>query len=60
MLLKDHKIFCAECKEWYSAFTQVFLHVLFEGSISCEHDHLLGQIDDKEWITLFGGENENS
>ena len=56
MLLKDNLILCFECDDWLNAHTQVFLDVLYEGSLSCEHNHLIGNQTDREWIALFGTE----
>lgn len=54
MLLKNNNIYCFNCNKWYDAYTQIFLHVLYEGSISCPNDHLVGNDFDKEWTDLMG------
>lgn len=49
----EHLVYCAGCKAWYSLHTEVFLHVLYEGSVTCKKDHLVGHEHDKEYIDIF-------
>jgi hypothetical protein len=49
------QIRCFTCNAWANAYTEIFLHVLYEGSITCPKDHLLGNESDKEWQEWFGG-----
>lgn len=50
---KTRKIKCFECNKWLG-FSKLFLHVLYEGSISCEENHLVGNESDMEWQKLCG------
>jgi hypothetical protein len=52
-------IFCFWCNKWYSVY-EIFLDVLYEGSITCEKDHLLGNQNDQEWQEFFGEKNEKT
>jgi len=53
-------IYCFECKKYYDPHTEVYLHILHEGSITCEHDHLLGYEWDLQWIDYWKDNNENN
>jgi hypothetical protein len=33
----------------------IYLHVLYEGSITCDKNHLIGNESDEEWTILVGG-----
>ena len=52
MKLNKLGIFCFWCNKYYSPYL-VFLHVLFDGSITCGQNHLLGYEHDKEWVNFF-------
>jgi hypothetical protein len=53
MRINNKGIFCFWCNKYYDPYL-VFLHVLFDGSITCDCGHLLGYEHDIEWIELFG------
>ena len=42
-------LYCFECKKYLDPYTDVYENVLYEGSLTCEHDHLIGNTCDKEW-----------
>ena len=46
-------IYCFFCKKYYNPYTETYLNVLYENSISCEKDHLIGNIRDLEWQEYF-------
>ena len=50
-------IYCFECKKYIDPY-QVLLDVLYKGSITCEHDHLIGNDSDPQWIEFFKQEIE--
>lgn len=48
---KNKTAHCFYCNKDYSLDPfEIFLNVLYEGSISCLKDHLIGNQDDKEWL----------
>lgn len=51
--LQKKTIKCFMCNEWYSAHTHIFLHVKYEGSLTCPKNHVVGHESDKEWEELF-------
>ena len=51
MLIKNNKIKCFECNQWLS-IDEIFINVLYEGSITCSHNHVIGHTWDKEWIDI--------
>jgi len=50
-------IYCFECKKYINPY-EVLLNVLYEGSITCDKDHLLGNDTDPQWIEFFKQEIE--
>lgn len=44
----NNTIHCFWCNKDYW-MCEVFINVLFEGSVTCLNDHLLGYEKDKEW-----------
>jgi hypothetical protein len=46
-------IYCFYCKKYYDPYTEVWLNLLYEGSISCEKEHLVGNESDFEWQEHF-------
>ena len=52
-------VYCFHCNQYINAHTEVYLDVLYEGSISCKHNHLVGNQSDQQWIE-FWGEDEKS
>jgi len=57
MLLNKNqqKIFCFYCNKWYNIYIDVFLNVLYEQSITCTENHLVGNQYDSEWLNYFYG-----
>ena len=53
MKLNSRGIFCFWCNKYIDPYL-VFLHVLFDGSITCDKNHLLGYEHDKVWQEFFG------
>jgi hypothetical protein len=51
-------IWCSICKRYYDPHTEVFLNVLYEGSITCDKDHLCGNTSDPQWQEYFYGDEE--
>jgi hypothetical protein len=49
-------IYCFYCKSYKDPYTEVYLNVLYEGSITCEKDHLCGNIADPQWQKFTGEE----
>jgi hypothetical protein len=47
-------IYCFTCNKYLNPHTEVYLNVLYEGSITCKEDHLVGNITDPQWKELFG------
>jgi len=50
-------IYCFLCKKYKDPHTEVYLNVLYEGSITCEKDHLVGNTSDPQWQE-FAGDKE--
>lgn len=48
-------IFCFVCNKYLNPYTEVYLDVLYEESISCKKDHLVGNQNDEQWIKKFEG-----
>lgn len=46
-------IYCSECNKWYKAGEDTYLNILFEKTISCVKDHLLGYVWDYEFGEMF-------
>jgi len=54
MLFNEQGIYCFYCNKYYSIDPfEVFLNVLYDGSISCPKDHLIGNQNDKNWFLKF-------
>jgi len=55
LLNKENKtIYCFLCNMDYSLDPfEVFINVLYEGSISCLQEHLIGNTSDLEWQDYF-------
>jgi hypothetical protein len=45
-------IYCFYCNRYIDPY-QVLLDVLYEGSISCDKDHLIGNQSDPQWQEYF-------
>lgn len=55
---KTNEIKCFWCNCLYG-LNKIFLHVLYDGSVTCPKNHILGNEWDEEWINLIEwGENE--
>ena len=55
---KNRTIHCFWCNKDYK-MSDIYLDVMYLGSVSCPKDHLCGNQDDKEWKKLIGGEDDN-
>jgi hypothetical protein len=54
LLNKNNKtIYCFYCNKEYNIYTEIFISFLFEESITCPQDHLIGNVNDLEWIEFF-------
>jgi len=42
-------IYCFECKKYLDPYTEVYHNFLYEGSITCDGDHLVGNESDLQW-----------
>jgi hypothetical protein len=51
-------IYCFYCKRYCDPCIEVFLNVLYEGSISCDKDHLVGNESDPQWQNFCYGVEE--
>jgi len=49
-------IWCESCKKYIDP-CEVYLSVFYEGSISCEHDHIIGNEWDLQWRNFIGEED---
>ena len=49
-------IYCFYCKKYYNPHTEVYLNTLYEGSISCPENHLIGNESDLQWQEFAGDE----
>ena len=45
-------IWCEECKKYIDP-CEVWINVLYEGSITCDKDHLVGNEWDIQWIEFL-------
>ncbi len=52
---KKKLIKCYKCDKYYD-LSGIYVNVLYEGSITCWKDHLLGYTWDVEWLILTLGE----
>jgi hypothetical protein len=52
--VKTRTIHCFWCKKDIE-MCHIYLHVLYEGSVTCEKNHLVGNDSDEEWLFLTGG-----
>ena len=57
MLINHNKIHCFWCNKDYK-IKDIYLDMEYEGSISCEKGHLVGNEQDKEWKELTGENDE--
>jgi hypothetical protein len=46
-------IYCFHCQKYLNPHTEVFLNVLYENSITCGKDHLVGNTSDECWIEYW-------
>jgi hypothetical protein len=53
-------IYCFHCKKYYNPYTEVYLSVLYEESISCPENHLIGHTFDNSWKEYWREENGKS
>ena len=53
-------IYCFYCNRYYDPYTEVYLNVLYEGSIICPQDHLVGNESDPQWQEFIGIKNDLS
>jgi len=53
MLFNLLGIYCFYCNRYCNPYTEIFLNILFEGSVTCKKDHLLGRTCDKCWKDLM-------
>jgi len=53
-------IWCEKCKSYKDPYTEVYLNVLYEGSITCSQDHLCGNTSDPQWKEFIGEEDDKS
>ena len=51
-------IYCFTCKKYYDPHTEVYLNVLYENSITCPENHLVGNTTDQQWQEFCYGEEE--
>lgn len=49
-------VYCFWCNRWLD-FHLLYLNTLYDGSVTCEGNHLVGNEADKEWIRLCGYED---
>lgn len=48
---QDKKIIhCFQCSKDYDIYKDIWLNILYEGSLTCPEDHLCGNQEDKEWL----------
>jgi len=52
MQINHNKIRCFWCNKDIS-FAEIELNVLYNGSISCKQEHLIGDVDDLEWKIMI-------
>lgn len=53
-------IWCYNCKRYYNPHTEVYLNFLYEESITCPENHLIGYTFDNSWKEYWGEENGKS
>lgn len=46
-------IWCYNCNKYLNPYTEVYLNILYEGSITCEKNHLVGNESDPQWQEYF-------
>jgi len=46
-------IYCFYCNTYLDPYTGVYLNFLYEGSITCNKDHLVGNESDIQWQEKF-------
>jgi len=56
--IQKEEVFCFWCNKWIDAHL-VLIDVLYEGSITCDKEHLIGNKQDLEWQTMFGVEESD-
>ena len=53
-------IYCFECKSYKDPYTEVYLNILYEGSITCPENHLVGNTTDQQWQEFcYGGKEDD-
>jgi hypothetical protein len=52
-------IYCFHCKKYHNPYTEVYLNIICEGSVSCSKGHVLGYVWDRQWIEFFNWGKEN-
>jgi len=49
MQINEQGIYCEQCKKYLNPYTEIFLSVLSNDSISCLYDHFIGIQTDPLW-----------
>jgi len=47
-------IWCQQCKKYLDPYTEVYLSVLEENSITCDKNHIVGYTTDQQWVEFWG------
>jgi len=53
-------IYCFYCNKYYDPYTEIFLNIFYENSITCPKDHLVGHTFDPQWKAFIGETNEEN
>ena len=51
---ENSTVHCFWCNKWYDLYTEVFLNLEYEGSISCPCNHIIGSEWNCEWKDFIG------
>jgi hypothetical protein len=52
-------MWCDKCKNYKNPHIEIYLDVLYEGSITCDKDHLIGNDSDLQWQEYWKEQKEN-
>ena len=55
--IKNKTIYCFWCNKDIS-FCEIELNVLYNDSISCKQEHLIGDVENLEWRIMIGEEDD--
>lgn len=51
-------IWCHNCNRYLDPYIEIYINVLYENSITCSKNHLVGHVIDPQWQEYFYGDEQ--